>query len=95
VRDAERAVIRERALLGPLGVPDDAIEVGELWSLLLERALPNHPVWTPTLRRMLDAGTLSTRIGDRSGDRPSRGDLRAVYAELAACLSEGRLFGVR
>jgi gamma-glutamyl:cysteine ligase YbdK (ATP-grasp superfamily) len=48
----------------------------------------------PALRRMLAAGTLSTRIRAALPDRPTRADLRGVYGELASCLLNGALFRV-
>ena len=92
IREAERAVIREPAILRALGLGGDAMTAGEVWRSLQESLLPDHPAWTPTLRRMLDAGTLSARILRRLPASPTRDHLRSVYAELARCLEEGRLF---
>jgi len=58
----------------------------------LDEAMPSHPEWTPTLRRMLGAGTLSSRIRSCVPPAPSRSALHTVYAEIADCLREGALF---
>lgn len=93
IRDAERARITNRSLLDALGIAVPEMGGGEVWASLLERVLPSHPVMTPILRRMLAAGTLSTRIVASLPDTPSRADLRHTYEQLAACLSAGSLFG--
>jgi gamma-glutamyl:cysteine ligase YbdK (ATP-grasp superfamily) len=71
-------------------------ELGELWAELLERtvapALTAQPELLPPLQTILREGTLSTRITRALGASPSRARLHATYAELAACLEEGRLF---
>ncbi len=95
IRDAERTVIRDRDLLAAVGLPGGSLRAGEVWASVLDRVLPDDPA-TPLLRRILGAGTLSSRIvGALPGDAtrpPSRDDLRAVYVELADCLRGGRLF---
>ena len=48
--------------------------------------------WRDTVEVILERGTLATRILQAAGPGPSRSDLREVYARLAACLDEGRLF---
>jgi gamma-glutamyl:cysteine ligase YbdK (ATP-grasp superfamily) len=92
VRHAERARIGERALLDALGVARPSLSAGELWSELFESLIAEDATWSPPLRRLLDAGTLATRIESLLPRAPTRADLRAVYAELADCLHEGRLF---
>ena len=69
-----------------------ALSAGELWSELFESLIAEDATWSPPLRRLLDAGTLATRIESLLPRAPTRADLRAVYAELADCLHEGRLF---
>ncbi|MCA9304218.1 MAG: hypothetical protein KC996_08855 [Phycisphaerales bacterium] len=94
IRSGEHARIRDRVLLDAFGIHDREIGAGELWREILTRVLPEHPVWTPLLTRMLGAGTLSTRLSKQLGVSPTRDELRGVYRELADCLHNGELFRV-
>lgn len=71
-------------------------ELGELWAELVERTVAPALAATPELRTPLQTilreGTLSARITRALGASPSRARLHEVYAELAACLEEGRSF---
>jgi carboxylate-amine ligase len=44
------------------------------------------------LQLILDKGTLSRRILNSVGKKPSPALLHEVYGELCECLAEGRLF---
>ncbi|MCB9837700.1 MAG: glutamate--cysteine ligase [Phycisphaeraceae bacterium] len=94
IRDAERARIKDRSLLDAFGGHGDEVRAGDLLRGLAPQVLPDHPVWTPLLTRMLDAGTLSSRIVARLPESATREELHAVYAELADCLHRGELFDV-
>lgn len=94
IRHAERTRIRDRSLLSAVGITTPTSWAGDVWRTLLERVIPDHPTWTPLLRKMLDAGTLSTRIGDAFRRTPSRAGLRDVFVELADCLHAGSLYRV-
>lgn len=94
MRYAERARISERAVLESVGISRSMTWASDVWMHLLEELLPAHPVWTPVLRRLLAAGTLSTRISKLIRRYPTRADLHAVYSELADCLRTGSLFRV-
>jgi len=93
-RGGEDAAIRDRKLLTTVGINCDQVSAGDLWRTLLEAVLPDNPTWTPLLERILQAGTLSTRIRAALPEDPSRSDLRACYTELADCLHAGALFRV-
>lgn len=70
--------------------------VADVWRALMDA------VWSPgddearafraPIEHILTHGTLSRRILAATGDAPTRPRLSAVYGELCACLSEGRLF---
>ena len=94
IRSAERASIADATLLEAFGLPPEPIRAGDVWAALLDRVMPDHATRTPPLARMLAAGTLATRIGRALPERPTRAELRAVYAELADCAHEGSLFRV-
>lgn len=92
IRTAERTRIRERGLLDSLGVSSSLVWAGDLWKRLAEQVMPaGHPD-TVVMNQLLNAGTLSTRIGKAIKRYPTRAELRAVYAELAECLRAGALF---
>ncbi len=94
IRDADQTRIRDRAILDAFGINQSVIDATELWHSILEEVMPDHPSRTPLLRRMINAGTLSTRIAKRVSQSPTRTELRAVYGELADCLHNGELFRV-
>lgn len=95
MRYAERARVSERRMLEAMGIKRTMTWASDVWGELLEELMPSHPVWTPALRQMLAAGTLSTRISRLIRRYPTRGELHGVYAELADCLRSGSLFRVR
>ncbi len=94
IRYADRTRIREQALLNALGIQQGMVWAADLWTSLLEQVMPDHPAWTPMLRRMLRTGTLANRIGSRVRRFPTRPEIHDVYAELADCLHNGELFRV-
>lgn len=92
IRDAERARITEPAILQAFGIRSPWVWASDLWSHLFEAVMPAHRVWSPILKRMLNMGTLSSRIGRRLRRPPDRAALRELYLELAICLEKGELF---
>ncbi|MCA9297566.1 MAG: hypothetical protein KDA28_00785, partial [Phycisphaerales bacterium] len=94
IRYAERTRISERALLESFGIERSMVWASDIWASMLEQVLPEHPVWTPLLRRMLGAGTLATRLDHAIRKYPSHEELQVVYRELADDLAAGRLFRV-
>jgi glutamate---cysteine ligase / carboxylate-amine ligase len=73
--------------LGPLPARD-------LWRHLIETTLAREPgadEWLPALSVLLEEGCLARRILRRLGEDPSRERQREVYAELCACLAQGRM----
>jgi gamma-glutamyl:cysteine ligase YbdK (ATP-grasp superfamily) len=92
IRTAERTRIRERGLLDAHGVSGSLVWAGDLWKKLAEQVMPMGHEDTAVMHKLLDAGTLSARIGKAIKRYPTRPELRAVYAELAECLSSGALF---
>jgi hypothetical protein len=92
-----RARVRDAAWARALGwrhaeLPD----LGELWSELIETEVAHAPGSDPELLAPLETiqrhGTLAERIRRALGPAPSRARLAEVYANLCACLAEGRLF---
>lgn len=94
IRYADRTRIRERAILDAFGIKTSMVWASDLWMALLEEVMPNHPTWSPLLRRMLKTGTLANRISSRIRRFPTRTELHDLYAELSNCLHEGELFHV-
>ena len=64
----------------------------DLWRHLLEVAAPAKAPWRSWIERILSEGTLSERILEATGSRPSRERLRSVYRQLAGCLRTGTPF---
>ncbi len=92
IRDAEHTRIHNRELLSAFGISSGPVWAADLWSKLYSELMPGHPVWSPTLERMLDRGTLASAIGRRFSAPPSPAALLDVYRELADCLDRGVLF---
>ncbi|MFG0285547.1 MAG: glutamate-cysteine ligase family protein [Phycisphaerales bacterium JB039] len=89
IREGERAKIRHAPLLRALGAQEAEVEAGELWSRLARATVGEDEA----LAVIFSRGTLSTRMRRSLGAGPDRGALRRVYAELADCLRDGRMFG--
>jgi gamma-glutamyl:cysteine ligase YbdK (ATP-grasp superfamily) len=92
IRDAEHTRLHDRGLLDAFGISSGPVWAADLWAKLYSELMPSHPVWSPTLERMLDRGTLSSAIGRHFSAPPSPVALRDVYRELADCLDRGVLF---
>ncbi|MSR57011.1 MAG: glutamate--cysteine ligase [Planctomycetaceae bacterium] len=99
IRDADEALIGDRAYLDAFGSPGDACTAGSLWRHLIARALHDgalDPCWKPALDVINTEGPLARRLanslkaaGFTSADpRP----LYDVYAKLCECLDQGMMF---
>lgn len=92
IRDAEAAVIRDSGYLQAFGMRAAVATAGELWGHIVEELHEPMPEGVAAaLGRILDRGTLATRILRRLGPEPRRGDILATYRELAACLAADQL----
>jgi hypothetical protein len=94
IRFAEKTRVGERSVLDAFGIGQNLMWAGDIWAAVLERVMPDHPEFTPMLRRMLAAGTLASRISGPLRRYPSRAELQETYRELAGCLASGELFRV-
>jgi gamma-glutamyl:cysteine ligase YbdK (ATP-grasp superfamily) len=94
IRYADRSRIGERSFLDAFGLRQSIVWAADAWNSILEEVMPDHPTWTPLLRRMLQTGTLANRIGQQVRRFPTKPELHAVYDELADCLHNGELFRV-
>ena len=94
VRDGEAALIRDAGYLAALGYPGTSCRAGELWGHLCASLIPRADMQEhrEPLEVILREGTLSTRITAALGETPDRARLRAVYADLVACLAGGRMY---
>lgn len=96
IRDADKAVIANTRYLSALGWRGGPTTSAEFWHHLIELATPDL-IAAParvTLKAILDRGCLARRITRALGPAPGEGKIHEVYAELAACLGQNRLFGV-
>ena len=96
IRDADAAVIENRAFLDCFGYPErGSARVRDLWQHLFEQLLARHPQgqeWQPALDLYLAEGPLARRIANAVGPNVDRARLFEVYSRLAGCLAEGQLF---
>lgn len=79
-----------RAVFGKAGGRADTL--GDLWRALVEATFTGPAEFEAPLAVILEHGTLAERILAATGPHPARARLRAVWAELSACLAEGRSF---
>ena len=95
IRDAERALIDEPALLTAFGIRERQCTAGDVWAHIVgatdDGADDARAWWRPALETILGRGTLARRILAAVGGDFRREHLRAVYGELAHCLAEGRM----
>lgn len=94
IRYAERTRIFGESFIGAFGMTGSTGWAGDIWHHIFEELLVDHPEFAPTLKTMLTAGTLSTRINKTIGRYPDRNQLHHIASDMADCLSEGRLYGV-
>lgn len=94
IKYAEKARIRDRALLGAFGMSQTMMWGTDLWSTIADLVLNDDHPTKKLVQRMICAGTLSSRISGRLRRFPTRIELHTVYSELAECLQQGELFDV-
>lgn len=92
LRDAEKAVIRNRDYLRLFGYPDRSGTANEMWHHLLETLSDAEGVDSPHLRVILEQGPLSRRIVNALGKDPRREEIAAVYRALCESLEGGESF---
>lgn len=92
VRAGEAARVEEPELLAGVGLePGTPRTAGEIWRHLAAE-LPIPGSFHPSLRIILEQGTLATRILRALGPDPSRARIAAVFERLAASLAGGEPF---
>jgi hypothetical protein len=94
IRDGERAVVDHAPLLTVLGLPGSPTPAGAVWAALAERAVASGAPGAEDARKLVRAGTLSSRIVRAVGGTVDRTSLHRVYSELAECLATNTLFRV-
>jgi gamma-glutamyl:cysteine ligase YbdK (ATP-grasp superfamily) len=92
LRDAERAVIRNRDYLRLFAYPDRSGTASEIWHHLVETLSPGEGLDSPHLRVILEQGPLARRIVRAFGSDPRREKIAVVYRELCRSLEESRSF---
>jgi gamma-glutamyl:cysteine ligase YbdK (ATP-grasp superfamily) len=92
LRDAERAVIRDRDYLKLFAYPDRSGLASEIWHYLVETLSFAEGLDSPYLRVILDEGPLARRIVRALGKNPRRDEIAAVYRELCRSLEESKSF---
>ena len=92
IRTAEQTRIRERVILDAYGVSSWMMWAGDLWKQLAEQVMPAGHEDTAVMSRLLNVGSLSSRITRSIKRHPTRDQLREVYREMADCLGDGTLY---
>ena len=98
VKDGDEAVIDHPRYLAALGHRKAGpARAGDVWQHLATEVASDaaSDEWRPALDIILEQGCLARRILAKTGKSPSRGQLEAVYRELASCLDRGELLQVR
>jgi carboxylate-amine ligase len=92
VREAEHAVIADRAYLENFGIyGKSGITAAELWGYLAEQAEIEKEL-VATFGTIVENGSLATRILKSLAGRLTKENLARVYRKLSGCLHENRLF---
>ncbi len=93
IREGERAIVDDRALLSCLGLPPSPLTLQALWQALLARQVTLPPGdWAGPLELIFEQGPLARRLLTAAGETPTPTRLRAIYRELCQCLERGELF---
>lgn len=92
VREAENAVISDRAYLESFGIIGrKSLSVTELWDYLA-REIEIEAELAADFQAIVQHGTLANRILKSLAGEITKENLKMVYRELADCLKENRLF---
>ncbi len=92
VREAEGAVISDRAYLESFGIlGQETVSVADLWSYLAGQ-IDIEKDLAATFDAIVKNGSLSSRILKSLAGEITRRNLAKVYRELSGCLQENRLF---
>ena len=92
VRDAEGAIISDRAYLDSFGISgQNSMSAGELWSYLAGQIKVEEELAAP-FEAIVKNGSLAKRILKALAGEITSKNLRKVYRELSDCLHENRLF---
>lgn len=87
IREGDKAVITHKLLLDIFDMPE--AKAIDLWrGMYLRTAMDTDIIHSPALINIFSNGTLSRRISEALIYK----DIKTVYSELAACLSENELF---
>jgi len=94
IKDAETYVISNLEYLELFGIKE-TMSVKNIWKHLYNLAKPNiHKSHYEAIEAILDEGTLATRIVKALDSDVSEKKIKKVYAELAICLQENKMFTV-
>ena len=99
VKDAEHTAITDFNYLSLFGMESqEVVEAGTLWRHIFNElystgSVKDDPV-LQCLDKMIDFGTLSTRISEALPENFNRDEAREVCKQLSNCLEQGKLFGV-
>ena len=87
-----KAKINNKHYLRLLELNQTSLEVGMVWSHLLDKVVKNDPGFPPhfaeIIQNIVERGNLSERIINNLGKAPDRDEVVNVYKKLAGCLIE-------
>lgn len=93
IKSGPATVLEDSAYTGLFGTEAHSLRtIGELLAHVIEASFDDAPELEEPLAAIVRHGTLAERILKKTGLRPDRSTLRAVYGELCHCLATGQLF---
>ncbi len=98
MRNAESAIIDNKAYLQVFGIDKESVEAKEVWSHILSKVVAAYPdemaPWKETIEAIIDKGTLATRILKALDNVYSEDNIKLVFQEVGDCLANNELFVV-
>ncbi|MEP0367719.1 MAG: glutamate-cysteine ligase family protein [Cyclobacteriaceae bacterium] len=96
VRSGSKTKIESTTYRECFGVDEETGQASTIWreiyKTVTEKGTSEFEVWKPTIRRMIQSGTLAERIIAAVDDDYSHENILRIYRELSECLKNGELF---
>ena len=93
IRNAEHAEIKDSAYLHCFGMNANHVTAQDLWQHLFDKHKTQLSKESQdALSKILNNGSLSSRILEKTGRKPTLEDIKWTYSDLAECLATNTLF---
>ena len=93
IKNAERAIIKDSAYLNTLGMHTANVSAQDLWQFLFEKYRTSITRESQDIiQKILNNGSLSSRILDKVGQNPTPTSIKWSYEDLADCLASNTLY---